>query len=291
MNLLKKQFILTAVLLFGLCISALNARPPLWIDSEEPPTLPEQVTEKQNIEAARASGFADYEIDYYHTMIAKILAGISPENIPEGPGNFNELTTAGTTRKMIRGKDASGKSYIRIRVREGRGYSTEIYPELFTYRVDCFLYPGANGLEKVMFQFARINHGKNHYVREIRRFIHPSPGKLPETPAVQPQGGTAQNPPASQGDNSVIYFEYFEQPSRVKPVWEGPDGVPMADLSIKSEYSFKLHDPAKPLHYYRQISVTRRYKFMLRSVLASLDSKIRSQDLERALIIEKIMDF
>jgi hypothetical protein len=154
--------------------------------------------------------------------------------------------------------------------------------------VDCYLYPGALGLDRLVFHFYRINHGKDRYVREIRRFIHPAPGNLAKTEQLDPQTPASLPKLAS---NSGIQIEYYEAPTSVKPDWEGSDGVPLPVFNYKPKMLFTLVDEKNPMPYNRQIMIINRYKTMLRSALASLEFVYRDQELEKGVIIEKIMDF
>lgn len=287
--------LITVSVFFIFSGSDIYSKSPLWSDPASVPTLPEEVAEMENIEKQRKAGFPDYEIDALHAAIGRMLLRIDPSKIPEGPGNFKELTEVPFTRKIIRGKDSTGKDFYRVRIREGKGYSTDIYPMLYTYRVDCYLYPGEKGLSQVIFHFYRINHGKDNYVREIRRFIHTAPGNLPEpgenqeAAAGQETAGTSSV--AKLASNADVMVEYYEAPSKIRPSWEGPDGVPLPVFDYKPLLTFKLMDENNPMPYRRQVAVVRRYRRMLRTALASLEFVYRSQELEKALILEKVMEF
>jgi len=280
---------ISGALLLLFSFTNIYPKTPLWSDPDSVPTLPEEVAERESIDSRRKAGFPDYEMDALHTSIGQMLVRIDPDNIPEGPGNFKEMTDGNATRKIIRGTDSTGKNFYRIRIRDGMGYSTEIYPEIFTYRVDCYLYPGAQGLEKTIFHFYRINHGRNNYVREMRRFIHPAPGSLAAMDGNAPQEGPSPLPVLAS--NAGIQIEYYEAPASVTPTWEGSDGVPLPVFDFKPELAFTLIDEKNPMPYRRQVAVVRRYKLMLRSALAALEAVYRSQELEKGLIIEKVMEF
>ena len=284
-------FLFLLILAVSFSSEDIHPKSPLWSDPQSLPTLPEEVAERENIDANRKAGFPDYEIDALHAALGRMILRIDPERIPEGPGNFKELTDRSATRKIIRGTDGAGKNFYRIRIREGKGYSTEIYPELFTYRVDCFLYPGTTGLDRVIFQFYRINHGTDNYVREMRRFIHSAPGNLPETQQQPPSDPANPSPLPQLGNNGGILVEYYEAPTIQKPDWYGSDGVPIPVFTFKPKMTFILIDDKNPMPYNRQVTVIRRYKTMLRSALASMESVYRAQELEKGVIIEKVMDF
>lgn len=275
-----------------LLAGSLAARTPLWNEPEAPAVLPETVAEREAIEAARKNGFADFEIDSLHTKIAQLLKRFEIEAREEGVGSFREMTENTRTRKIIHAKDSDGKEYFRIRMRYGFSLSTSIYPELFTYRVDCFFYPRAGGeeLERVVFQFYRINHHGIHTSREIRRLSHPAPGHL-KTEAAQPPAGTPAAPESAFADNGKIVIDYYERSSNITAVWEEGDGSPMAVLPIKSDRNFILNDPAAPIPFGRQVSLIRRYRLLLRTAAMILENRYRSQELEKALILEKTLEF
>lgn len=253
-----------------------------------PAILPEVVVERENIAAARKSGFADYDIDFLHQRVFDLLSGLQSDRIPEGPGSFTEMTERSTTRRIIHGKDSEGKLYYRIRLRLGFGYGTSIYPELYSYRVDCFLYPGSGKFDKVIFQFYRVNHTGINFVREIRRIVHPAPGHL--TP-VDPMTATGNEPPPALADNSAMRLEYYERPSNQTAVWEEKDWLPAAALPIQPDRTFQLNDPNSLLPFGRQVFLVRTYRELLRTIEGYLLGKLRSQELERALIIEKLLEF
>jgi hypothetical protein len=242
---------------------------------------------REAIENARKKGFGDVEIDNLHGEIAtRVQAVLKGGGIPEGPGNFDELTEQARTRALISGKDPDGKSYLRIRLRDGISYSTHEFPQQFVYRAHCYLYPGADGsLDKVVFQFYRINYVGGQYIRDMRRYIHPQPKNQAQAEG-KPVGADLQ-----LLDNSNLALEFYEDPSTVKPVWEGPDGVPLGTIAWRAKSQIVLNAKEDPMPYPKQVQVIWNYKRLLRQLDRILQTYQRHAELERNRGIEKVLDY
>lgn len=242
---------------------------------------------REAIENARKKGFGDVEIDNLHGQIAvRVQAVLKGGGIPEGPGNFDELTENARTRALITGKDPDGKSYLRVRLRDSISYSTHEFPQQFVFRAHCYLYPAADGtLEKVMFQFYRINYVGGVYIRDMRRYIHPQPKDIAQ----------AEGKPAGADltllDNSTLALEFYEDPSTVKPVWEGPDGVPLGAIAWQAKSQIILNAKEDPMPYPKQVQVIWNYKRLLRQLDRILQIYQRNAQLERNRGIEKVLDY
>lgn len=242
---------------------------------------------REAIENARKKGFGDVEIDNLHGEIAtRVQAVLKGGNIPEGPGSFDELMEQARTRALIKGKDSEGKEYLRIRLRDGISYSTHEFPQQFVFRAHCYLYPGADGsLDKVVFQFYRINYVGGQYIRDMRRYIHPQPKNQAQAEG-KPVGADLQ-----LLDNSNLALEFYEDPSTVKPSWEGPDGVPLGTIAWRAKSQIILNAKENPMPYPKQVQVIWNYKKLLRQLDRILQIYQRDAELERNRGIEKVLDY
>lgn len=242
---------------------------------------------REAIENARKKGFGDVEIDNLHGELAKRVSDVlKAGGIPEGPGNFDELTEKARTRALILGKDADGKKYLRVRLRDGISYSTHEFPQQFVFRAHCYIYPAEDGtLEKIVFQFYRINYVGGVYVRDMRRYIHPQPKDQAQAEG-KPVGAEL-----TLLDNSNLALEFYEDPSTVKPVWEGPDGVPLGSIQWTPKSQIVLNAKENPIPYPKQVQVIWNYKRLLRQLDRILEIYQRHGELDRNRGIEKVLDY
>lgn len=271
----------------------------------------ENIVEREATEKARASGFGDLEVDNLHGEIADkvkelfrygMIRPFPPETDPpqDDMTIYTEMVETADSLPFIIGKDREGKNYLRIRLLEGFSYSTDVFPVQYISRAHCYIYADLDveqqpdgkpakvtfrNLEKIIFQFYRINYSGTEYNRELRRMIHPNP-------IDQAQART--KPIGADLDilrNSELSLELYKEPSDIKPVWEGPDGVPLPDLTIQPEEKTVLHDEADPIPYDKQVRILNRYKRLLRRVNRELMKQVQTRALDRAIRIENIMDF
>lgn len=271
----------------------------------------ENIVEREATKKARESGFGDLEIDNLHGEITDKIkelfryGGIRPFPEKTDPPQsdmviYTEMVETADSLPFIIGKDREDKTFLRIRLLEGFSYSTDVFPTQFISRAHCYLYvdietnPGQdggpveikfNGLEKIIFQFYRINYSGTEYNRELRRLVHPNP-------IDQAQART--KPIGADLDilrNSELTLELYQEPSDIRPVWEGPDGVPLSDLTIQPKEKTILHDDADPIPYDKQVRILNRYKNLLRRINRELGKQVQTRALERAIRIENIMDF
>ncbi len=227
--------------------------------------LEDNIVYREAVDNARKSGFGDLEIDNLHGIIASRVKDIvAAGGLPEGPGNFDELTDQAKVRPVIVGKDREGKRFLRIRLRDGFSLSSAEFPAQFVFRAHCYLYPKDDGsLEKIVFQFYRINHSGTSYVRDMRRYIHPDPRDQAQA-AGKPIGA-----PLQLLDNSKLTVEFYEAPSTVKPKWEGSDGVPDGAPDWKPISALELNTNTKdPIPYPKQAQIVLNSKKLLLSVPA-----------------------
>lgn len=250
---------------------------------------PENISFGRARDLARESGFADLEIDMMHGRLGRQAAAtLTIPGVPEEPGEFYELLATSDARLILKGEDSHGKPYVRVTLREGNTFSTDIFPKRYVFRAHAYLFPSDDGTElsKIIFQFYRINFGGSSYKRELRRLIHPNPKNLAQA---EGKDLTAE---LQLLNNSEITLEYFEEPSEVRPVWEGPDGVPVPEITqIQPKERVQLVNPETPLEYDEQIRLMVRYKRLLRTVSQLLEARIESHRLDREMIIEQLLDF
>jgi len=259
---------------------------PFW------PSLAQQdevnIVEREATEQARKTGFGDLEVDNLHGAISeKVHQLIELGGLVEGTGDYDELIFQARSRPFIKGVDREGKSFLRITLNEGFSYSTEVFPRPFIARAHCYIYPGAekNKVDRLLFQFYRINYSGTVYQRELRRFIHPNPIDKAQARS-KPLGAELE-----LLDNSDLTLESYQEPSTVPPVWEGRDGVPVTTLELKPIASAILNDKEKPIVYDKQVRILNRYKTLLRRIDRELYKMIRVRQLERNIEIERILDF
>lgn len=246
----------------------------------------------------RKSGFGDLEIDLLHGRIARNLAGVMlipdlktkpDETDPKSYRDFWELIATSDNRLIAKGKDIHGDPFLRLTLREGSSFSTDIFPVNYVFRAHCYLFPNpeTGELDRIIFQFYRVNYTGSQYGRELRRLIHPNPKDMAK--ALEKE----QTEAVELLNNSDLTLEFYEAASSVKPVWEGSDGIPLPDLSedfnpVESVY---LNKPETPLDYEEQTRIIVRYKRLLRAVDGLLYTRLRSHELNREIIIERLLDF
>ena len=271
----------------------------------------ENIVEREATQKARESGFGDLEIDNLHGEIEDSIKEIFrygtvrewPEET-EPPRSdlviYTDMVETADSVPFMLGKDKQGKTFLRLRLFQGFSYSTDVFPVQYISRAHCYIYadmditPGEPGkpatvkfnkMDKIIFQFYRINYSGTEYNRELRRMIHPNP-------VDQAQART--KPIGSDLDilrNSELALELYKEPSRIPPVWEGPDGVPLPDLELQPEERTILHDENDPIPYDKQVRILNRYKRLLRRVNLELRKEGSTRALDRAIRIENIMDF
>jgi len=238
------------------------------------------VQEREAAEKARAIGFGDLEIDNLHAAIARKVSALD--------GFKAVKESKGSHLWLMKGRDSQNKTYYRVRIREGMSFSMETHPKRYIFKSHCYFYLNADkkNLDRLLCQFYRINFSGSAYNRELRRMVHPSPRSL-----------AGDNPLAVKADiklqnNSKLLLELYDEPSNVKPVWEGPDGVPQPEIKgMNPREKILLHNPANLMPYDKQVRVITRYKKLLRAVDRELRELVRGRELERRRRIERIMDF
>lgn len=259
---------------------------------------PDSVQYGATRELVRKSGFGDLEIDLLHGRIASNLAGVllipdlpekPAETDPKSYADFWELIATSDNRLIAKGKDIHGDPFVRLTLREGSSYSTDIFPVNYVFRAHCYLFPDpqTGELSRIIFQFYRINYTGSKYARELRRLIHPNPKDRAQAANKQ------QTEKVELLDNSELTLEYYETPSDVKPVWEGSDGIPLPDLggNLQPIETVFLNKAETPLDYDEQTRMIVRYKRLLRAVDQLLYTRLRSHELNREIIIEQLLDF
>ncbi len=251
------------------------------------------IVEREAAEKARKIGFGDLEVDNLHGQIARKLTKLLA--YPTFKQDYPKLKRSHLD--FMVGEDREKKTYYRVRLRAGNSFSVEQFPVRYIFRAHCFLYPTADGkgLEKIIFQFYRINFSGTSYVRELRRMIHPNPKDL--------VGGDPLKAGIQLLDNSKLLLEQYEEPSYVKPTWEGPDGIPLpipvqftvpdgsATKPWLPKQRVELNNPKNLVPYDKQVRILARYKRLLRRIDLHLNDMIRVRELDRRIRIEKIMDF
>lgn len=259
---------------------------------------PEQLQYGRTKKLVRENGFGDLEVDILHGRIAANLRGVlaipglktkPPEQDPKNYSDFWELIATSDNRLIARGTDIHGDTFVRVTLREGSSYSTDIFPIHYVYRAHAYLFPNPDTgeLDRIIFQFYRVNYTGQQYTRELRRLIHPNPKDLAQA------AGKPETAPVELLDNSQLTLEFYEAESTVKPVWEGSDGIPLPDLSpdFNAQERVFLNKKSTPLDYEEQTRIMVRYKRLLRTVDRLLYTRLRSHELNREIIIERLLDF
>ena len=256
------------------------------------------IVEREAARRARESGFGDLDVDNLHGSLARRM------NTLLSYGRFTQRK--GSDRALMMGTDRDGKTYFRFRLREGSSFSVETHPTSYIFRAHCFLYlsgpdkDGKRELEKIVFQFYRINFSGVNYVRELRRITHPNPKNL--------VGDDPLRDDIKLLNNDKLLLELYEDLSTVKPFWEGIDGIPVPTLrstenpDLPKDPNYKeqtwapkerieLNNPRDLIPYEKQVRIMIRYKRLLRRIDQDIYTLNRSLNLGRKIRIEKIMDF
>ena len=118
----------------------------------------------------------------------------------------------------------------------------------------------------------------------MRRIIHPDPRDQAQA-ASKPLGTTL-----TMLDNSNLKLEYYEFQSEAKPVWEGPDAIPVPVIQVKPLQQVVLNAKEEPIPYEKQVRFMNRYKELLRRIDRELGRQIQARRLDRNVQIEKIID-
>lgn len=259
---------------------------------------PELLQYNRTKKLVRENGFGDLEVDILHGRIASNLQGVlsipgldakPPEQDPKNYSDFWELVATSNNRLIAKGTDIHGDPFVRVTIREGSSYSTDTFPINYVYRAHAYLFPNpeTGELDRIIFQFYRINYTGQKYTRELRRLIHPNPRDVAQAADKQ------EIAPVELLDNSELTLEFYEAASTVKPIWEGSDGIPLPDLSPDFDPLERvfLNKKSTPLDYEEQTRMMVRYKRLLRTVDRLLYTRLRSHELNREVIIERLLDF
>ena len=265
-------------------LSPLNIAPVLvlflataGIGAQEEGLPGQNVQEREAAERARAIGFGDLEVDNLHGSVGRRLV----QRI-----GYGDLPMAeGSDRDFMKGKDSAGAAYYRLRLREGISFGMEAHPVSYIFKAHCYLYlaPDGKSVSQILFQFYRINFSGVSYTRELRRFIHPDPRDLVQ--------GDRLKQDIKMLDNSKLRLEQYVEPSTVRPVWEGIDGIPLPLLSLMPKQKIELNDPKDLMPFEKQVRVINAYKRLLRAVDQQLFELNRERYLDRLNRIEDILDF
>lgn len=253
-------------------------------------------------ERARESGFADLDVDSLHGQIGrlaqelqkdtKIPTRIEPPADPAARDLEIERRFLTDPHLIVRGVDSHGEPYLRLTLREGHSFSTDIYPVRYVLRVHCYLFPAPDGkgLNRVIFQFYRVNFSGSSYSRELRRVVHPAPADRARADE------KLMTDPVEPLNNSELLLELYEEPSSTKTVWEGwDDGVPMPDITgmvpVRQVFLNKPDKDGGTLEYDEQIRILNGYKRLLRHVDRVLEARVKSLRMDREVLIERMLDF
>lgn len=238
-------------------------------------TLEEQ-QRKEQIEAARKSGFADIEINNLHSSIAK--------NINEIVKLLNDNVDKKTSRyvgkvpeepKPFMLTDAEGKKFLEFDLGLGESYAN--YPETYLYYSKAFIYPGegSDSLGRIIMQFKRTNSRGTIFVREMRRLINDTPKGV----EVAADGKRVPD------DNSDIQLQYFSSYD-TNTLW--PD---TPTLQQQPSVSFPLNDPKNPLPYEKQKLIIYEYKKLLRKIDKIVAGRLNSLVLDEKRLVSKMLEF
>ncbi len=254
---------------------------------------------REAADRARKMGFGDLEIDNLHGSISAQMQrlmkiGGIPPVVGDDQNVYNrQFYDRSETSALGEGKDSDGKAFLRLRIREGTSSTNEVFPQHFLYRAHCYLYPSADGasIDKIIFQFYKINFSGTRYVRELRRFVHPNPRDVAQAEG-KPIGADL-----SLLNNNQLLLEYFEEAGFYddlddkNPAWEYADRVPKPVLTLNPRQRFILNDDKDPIPYGKQVKIINQYKKLLRRIDANLRTLIRTRLLDRNIIINRVMEF
>ncbi|MBI3396084.1 MAG: hypothetical protein HY042_09635, partial [Spirochaetia bacterium] len=90
------------------------------LSAQSPQFEEKNIVEREAMDRARKSGFGDLEIDNLHGAVTRsTLELLQRGGLAEDKGSFKELIDQSLTRRVVTGQDAEGKTYLRLRLREG----------------------------------------------------------------------------------------------------------------------------------------------------------------------------
>lgn len=285
-----KKFVILCLLL--MCL-------PLYADAFQ------TAERNRQIRLARESGFADYEIDLLHKQIGqKTVSLYSFGSIP----SLEEMNQVSVEQRydtpvddrIVAGKD---NEFIRFKIRQGLSFSTDVYPQENVYASHCYIFqkPSQEFPQKIIFQSYRVFHNGTEYVRELRRIIHtplrPETGSHSEEETIPveepPETGAQKADLIGKGaSNAELTIEYYTMPVAQQPVtWLYKDGVAKPDIEAEPKIRLKLQSDERQIPYSRQLSIMRTYKNMLRQMDHHLAEEVARENLERKLMIDRMIDF
>lgn len=262
--------------------------------------------ERRNQDLIRTSGFQDVELERLHASLATQVQALSALALPdiEGdgveikppspqggtqpvstsqPGNRTVQSSNGETHpslipsrehSFVKGKDSEGKTYYRLRLKEGINTTTEPRPDRFIFRAHAYLYlnPAGTALDRVVLQFYRVRFSRHAYVREIRRILHPGPF-------------------GAGAPNAGIVVEFRHYPETFPPADLTIDGIPRPILSGEPQLRSVLHSPDDPMAFDKQSRILETYRSLLRKLDRQLSRETELRRLNRNADIERAMDF
>ncbi|TGN18982.1 LIC13212 family protein [Leptospira idonii] len=261
---------ISSVLLF-VCSVALYAERPASL------TLKDRESQKQ-IDATRAAGFGDNEIDTLHGTIAEHLKKMKKLQ-DLGVDKTAAQYLAQTPQKLddLYKTDKDGKLYLEIKLPQGQSYID--WPKVYLYDGTAFIYPNKDftDLDRIILAFRRVNADGTIYVKEMRRLINPTPRQ---------QGVDKDEKGEAKLDtNSDIQLEYFQALSS-DTIW--PNEPVQKDAA---NITMVLNDEKDPLPYDKQKHIMLTYKKMLRKASKHTAFKLRNMELDQKQLITKVLDY
>ena len=260
-----------AILFIFLAMTQTGAKPNFM-------TLEEQRIQRQ-VETARKSGFADFEIDNLHREISKNLLAIKAINDKgldkQSARYLTDIPNDNIPDLFL--KDSGGKPYLEMEIAHGESFSS--YPRTFLYQSKVYLYPSADlkSIEKIILQFKRTNSSGSLFIREMRRVINETP-KFTDEEADDPAN-------VQPDDNSDIRLEYYTSNDGVAN-WKD-----IPDIEQKPGISVTLNEAENPLPYFKQRSILEEYKKVLRILNKTVSKKLYMLELDRKRMASKLIDF
>lgn len=250
--------------------------------------------ERRNQELIRASGFADVELDRLHQHIGQLIAELQPLAVDAEllPDAKPELTQPKSTsleqsninqnsielqpslrRSFVKGIDSNGKTYFRLRIKEGLNYTMQPQPDRFVFRAHAFFYLDENNkLSKVLVQFYRLKFSGLDYTRELRRISHPGPF-------------------ADGARQSAMKIEFQSFPKGLSAKDLSVDGIPLPVLSVQPELTAVLQSTDEQIPFDKQVRIIETYRSLLRKLDRQLDREKHILQLTRDSDIERTIDF
>ncbi|MDZ4725487.1 MAG: hypothetical protein SH817_04990 [Leptospira sp.] len=262
---------ITIAFISGALFSSLFAEKPTSL------TLKDRETQKQ-IDAQRASGFSDNEIDTLHASIAEHLGKMKKlQDLGVDKTASQYLGHTPSKVKELFLKDSEGKPYLELKLPQGQSYID--WPKVYLYDGTAFVYPneGYTEVAKIILMFKRVNADGTIYVKEMRRLINPTPKS--QSVEKDDKGEFKIDP------NSDISLEYFQALSS-DTVWPN---VPVQ--KSPANITMVLNDAKDPLPYDKQKHIMLTYKKMLRKINKQTGRKLRNMELDQKQLITKIIDF